>query len=106
MLVCTLYEGDYKSIYCKSVLYALARTMYMPTTGLIVAVDCYRIIMHTFRKINPRAADNETAMFALIYYVNSGTTSTSHYGKTGSRTDGKNNTSALRRDGLVPSLSE
>ena len=68
--------------------------------------DFYRILMFMFRKFNQCMEDNVTAMFALIYYVSNGTTSTSHYVNTGSRRDGKHNTNELSRDGVVPSPSE
>ena len=47
--------------------------------------DVYRIAMFMFRKSNQCMEDNETALFASIYYVSNGTTSTSHFVNTGSR---------------------
>ena len=69
-------------------------------------LDLYRTAMFMFHKSNQCMEDNVTTLFASIYYVSNGTTSTSHYVNTGSRTDGKNNMSALSRDGVVPSPSE
>ena len=48
-------------------------------------LDLYRIAMFMFRKSNQCMEDNVTALFASIYYVSNGTTSTSHFVNTGSR---------------------
>ena len=68
--------------------------------------DVYRIAMFMFRKSNQCMKENETALFASIYYVSNGTTSTSHCVNTGTRTNAKKNTGALSRDGVVPWPSE
>ena len=49
-------------------------------------LDFYRIAMFMFRKSNQCMEENVTALFASIYYVSNGTTSTSHFVNTGSRT--------------------
>ena len=64
-------------------------------------LDLYQIAMIMFRKSNQCMEDNVTALFASIYYVSNGTTSTSHFVNTGSRTNAKKNTRAFSRDGVV-----
>ena len=48
-------------------------------------LDLYRTAMFMFRKSNQCMEDYVTALLASIYYVSNGTTSTSHFLNTGSR---------------------
>ena len=57
-------------------------------------LDLYRTAMFMFRKSNQCMEDNVTALFASIYYVSNGTTSTSHFVNIGSRSTSV----ALERD--------
>ena len=57
-------------------------------------LDVYRIAMFIFQKSNQCMEDYVTALFASIYYVSNGTTSTSHFVNTGSRSTSV----ALERD--------
>ena len=61
-------------------------------------LDLYRIAMFMYRKSNQCMEDNVTALFASIYYVSNGTTSTSHFVNTGSRTNAKKNKSSLIKE--------